>query len=180
MALEYIAKGATLSPDGRYRYSLWREWRGTHDPNNWEWMYADQGVPKPCVFIMLNPSTADSQIDDPTIRKCVGFAWRWRYEKLVVINLFAYRTANPKELRGLSDPVGPHNSHHIREILQQAGRVICAWGADESVSQQDQTMMGWLDAESIQPFCLGTTKLGAPRHPLYIPYGNPISRFNPL
>lgn len=178
MAVEYTAKGAILSPDQKYRYLLWREWRGSHDPKNWTWMYADQGVPKACVFIMLNPSTADGDIDDPTIRKCVGFAWRWDFERVEIVNLFAYRATKPGELLKADDPIGSDNLMHVRSALERAGRVLCAWGAHGGHLGQDRTMMGWLDAAGVsRPLSLGITRDGYPRHPLYVPYGNPLSRY---
>ncbi len=87
----YIRKGATLSACGRYRYRLWREWRLHPKPALWD-MWTDAagqpivdgageqlGEPKACIFIMLNPSTADGDQDDPTIRRCVGFAKAWGF-----------------------------------------------------------------------------------------------------
>lgn len=184
MPIDYIAKGAIVSPDQRYRYQLWREWRGTHDPENWEWLYADQGVPKPCIFIMLNPSTADGDIDDPTIRKCVGFARRWRFEKIIVLNLFAYRATKPAELlklKDVDDPVGPHNSHHFRSVIKPDDRVICAWGQHGTHLGQDQTAVGWLDAIGVKKFyALGFDGSGRPRHPLMLPYDSRVWRYNPL
>lgn len=177
MTQEYIDCGAVVS--SRYRYELHREWRGSHNPDNWIWMHADQGVPKSCVFIMLNPSTADGEVDDPTIRKCVGFSRLWKYEKMVVVNLFAYRAVYPKELRIVGDPVGPRNAHHVRAALETAGLVVCAWGGSGGLYRQDQTMMGWLDAVGVEPVCLGLTDAGKPRHPLYLPYSTKPIRFNP-
>lgn len=190
--MEYVNKGAEISPCGKYRYMLWREWRGTHDPNHWKWLTElngkvcvdgggrPLGEPKPCVFIMLNPSTADGLTDDPTIRKCVGFAAQWKYEKLIVVNLFAYRATNPQQLYAVEDPVGYQNQHWVRRAVQDAGRVICAWGSHGALHKQHQTMMGWLDAEDVQPIHIGNlTSNGQPKHPLYLSYGLPISRYNP-
>jgi hypothetical protein len=190
MAMKYIDKSAIISPDQRYRYVLTREWRGTHNPDHWFWLGEVDGAghqlgePLSVVFIMLNPSTADGTKDDPTIRKCVGFARQWYYEKLVVINLFAYRATQPIDLKRLdrdSDPVGPHNHHHLREVLNRAGRVVCAWGHHGSYLGQDQTMMDWLDEATIQPWCLGLTdSTGQPKHPLFVPYNARLVRYNPL
>src|ERR1700733_11688299 len=92
---DYIRSYADISSCGKYRYLLEREWRGTHNPKNWEWMGFKDGVgeevgqPKSALFVMLNPSTADAEKDDATIRRCVGFAKSWNYERLAVVNLYA-------------------------------------------------------------------------------------------
>lgn len=169
----YVNKGARLSSDGRYRYLLWREWRGTHNPKNWYWYDKEKvhGEPLACMFIMLNPSTADDRLDDPTIRRCIGFAKAWKFEKLVVANLFAYRTPKPKVLFGLThqdDPVGVENQQHIVKAACDAGRIICAWGTNGDYLDQDQTVLGWLPSD-IPRFSLGRTDKGFPRHPLYVP-----------
>lgn len=91
-------RGALLSEDGRYRYRLWRLW--------------DELAPV-MTWVMLNPSTADAEVDDPTIRKCIGFAKQHHYGGIVVVNLFAYRATDPKELGKVKDPVGPENDQHI-------------------------------------------------------------------
>lgn len=175
MPTSYIDKGAILSADGRYRYFLWREWHGTHDPKNWEWIYGKDGdgnplgQPKACVFIMLNPSTADGDVDDPTIRRCVSYAQRWKYERLEVVNLFAYRTTKPNEMLALNhddDPVGSRNQEYFDRIIESAGIIICAWGAHGGYLGQDETAMGWLGGKMV--YALGLTKDGYPRHPLYL------------
>lgn len=173
--MKYISAGAFLSPDERYRYLLWREWRGTHDPANWKWFSESDGQgeplgePKPCVFVMLNPSTADGAQDDPTIRRCVAFAASWNFERLEVVNLFAYRATRPSDLISLSasaDPVGPGNLDAVREVAEEAGLIVCAWGAHGRHLEQDETVRGWLGNRPT--FALGFTKQGHPRHPLYL------------
>lgn len=183
-AVSYINKGAILSSDGRYRYLLWREWRGTHDPKNWRWLGAKDGVgeelgePRACVFVMLNPSSADGRVDDPTIRKCVGFARAWRYELLYVVNLFAYRATNPRALLALDhgdDPVGVENQSYFDRVIDRAGIIVCAWGTNGTFVGQDETALGWLDGKRC--FALGLTKDGHPRHPLYLPLAAEPTRF---
>lgn len=182
MSDDYVAKGAVISACGRYRYRLWREWRGTHHPRNWEWIRDDGGGiakdgagddigwPKAMVFVMLNPSTADGSVDDPTIRRCVGFAKAWQFERLEVINLFAYRATRPSALLALThndDPVGHENQSHVDNVMETAGRIVCAWGAHGGHLGQDETMLGWLDGRAT--YALGLTAAGHPRHPLYCP-----------
>lgn len=144
-----MQRDAVLSPDGRYRYWLARTW--------------DDG-PRVC-WVMLNPSTADASIDDPTIRRCIRFSRDWGYAGLVVVNLFAWRSTDPRELRTASDPVGPQNWAWIRSSMEKSERTVAAWGAGvEPVAHlRDQVENG-----DEQVWCLGTTKDGHPRHPLYV------------
>ncbi len=181
----YVGKGATISSCGRYRYRLWREWRLWPEPAKWDWWFDDDGKPvvdgagkqlgEPlsCVFIMLNPSTADGETDDPTIRRCVGFARRWGYDRIDILNLFAYRATKPSELLALGhedDPVGSENQSHFNYVLADSypvGLIVCAWGAHGGHLGQDETAIGWIGARD--RFALGLTKGGHPRHPLYFP-----------
>jgi hypothetical protein len=149
-----VRSHAVISGDGLYRYSLLREW--------------DQFAGT-LTFVMLNPSTADAQLDDPTIRRCIGFAKREGFGKLVVLNLYALRATDPKALSLSSDPVGPDNDtflgahFSLRSELDQP--VVAAWGVNakpERVACAIERMRG----VSFQ--CLGTTKDGHPRHPLYV------------
>lgn len=199
--IEYVDKGAQLSPDGRYRYRLWREWRGTATDENWLWLEGDKpgsiaadgagaplGTPKSVLFIMLNPSTADAEVDDPTIRRCVGFAKGWGYDRLEVVNLFAYRTKSPAELLALGDaddPVGPQNSSVIRHLIEGrkeffgggVDKIICAWGAHGTHLGQDETVLGWLS--NAPRFALKLSKDGHPGHPLYLPATSMPFEFRP-
>lgn len=190
---DYIAKGAAISPCERYRYRLWREWRGTASDENWLWLEGedgnravdgagyDLGWPKTCVFVMLNPSTADGEQDDPTIRRCVAFAKRLKFDRLEVINLFAHRATDPKALLALGhddDPVGVDNQRHVASACRDAGLIVCAWGAHGKHLGQDETMLGWLSDEDAPIVALGLTKDGHPRHPLYLRSDAPIIPFN--
>jgi hypothetical protein len=172
----YILSDAILSGCGKYRYCLWREWRGVAPRKNWRWYGCKDGAghelgePKSCLFVMLNPSTADAEQDDPTIRRCVGFAKRFGFDRLEVVNLYAWRATNPKEIiamTGGGDPVGPRNQEIIEKSATDAGLIICAWGAHGSHIGQDETVRGWLGERDLH--CLGRTKEGHPRHPLYLP-----------
>lgn len=133
-----------------YRYALWREWNAE----------------KPQVlFIMFNPSTADHRRDDPTIRKCIRFAKKWRCGRLVVANLFAFRTSNPKELKASGAPIGPKNDLWIRKLSRQSDLIVVAWGNNGGFGNRDKTVAAMLR----KPKCLGLTERGFPRHPLYMP-----------
>ena len=110
--IDYVAKGAEISACGRYRYLLWREWRGTHNPKHWEWWHEEDGsgqkigIPKSVLFVMLNPSIADAEDADPTVKRCINFAKLWCYSSVEIVNLFAYIATDPKKLLNHDDPIG--------------------------------------------------------------------------
>ena len=164
--MKYIDGGADISACGKYRYSLWREWGG---------LYTTRSVlKKSCLFIMLNPSTADAKTDDPTIRRCVSFAKSFGYDWLEVVNLFAFRATNPKQLLALNhndDPVGVRNQEVIEQAASRTGIIIAAWGAHGSYLGQDETVLDWLDENVDLVHALGITNEGHPRHPLYLRNG---------
>ena len=108
-----LNSGAELSECGKYRYSLTRIW--------------DETKPK-VMFIMLNPSTADANNDDPTIRRCIGFAKSWGFGGLYVCNLFGFRATNPKELLKVNNPFGDQNIWHTRKLSDEVDTIVCAWG----------------------------------------------------
>ena len=121
---------------------------------------------------MLNPSTADGGTDDPTIRRCVSFAKAWKYDRLDVVNLFAHRATNPKELLALGDmdePYGVRNQAVIERAVQDAGVIVCAWGAHGNHLGQAETVLGWLMDWDVPLMALGFTAGAQPRHPLYVP-----------
>ena len=136
---------------------------------------------------MLNPSTADAERDDPTIRKCVGFCWRWGCGTLVVVNLFAVRAASPRAMMNADDPIGRDNKTALVEAIEnlryedqcEPGPVICAWGTHGGFMGRDLEIMRWLATyPSIQPMCLGRTKEGYAKHPLYAPYDAPLRSYS--
>ena len=144
---------AILSPCGLYRYSLTRQW--------------SEGA-KQILWIMLNPSTADANVNDPTIRRCIAFSKAWGYDSLEVVNLFALRSPNPQDLIDSSeagiDPVGPNNDGYISWAVKQSASVIAAWGSRGFARTRVpliKSICGRID-------CLGVTKDGSPRHPLYV------------
>ncbi|MFN8475687.1 MAG: DUF1643 domain-containing protein [Anaerolineae bacterium] len=145
-----LERGAVFDPSGAYRYRLWRIW-------------ADGPT---ATFVMLNPSTADAEQDDPTIRRCIGLARSWGYGRLEVVNLFAYRTPSPDVLRLARDPVGSANDHHIRGAVGEAALVVAAWGNDGTLLGRDRETQALLASRPLH--CLGVTLRGQPRHPLYV------------
>jgi hypothetical protein len=144
---ELIDSSAIFSDDGVYRYQLRRQWKRGPLIN----------------FIMLNPSIADAEKDDPTIRRCIRFAQDWEYSGLIVTNIYAYRTTDPDVLWMVDDPVGPDNDLHIEQASQNK-TVIAAWGVNAKPEREREVSN--LIAGVI--VCLGKTKNGHPRHPLYV------------
>jgi hypothetical protein len=153
-----MEKDAIFSDDRIFRYVLWRIWDRT----------------KPLVtFIGLNPSTADEEADDQTIKKCVGFVKRWGYGGLYMVNLFAFRATRPRELLKSSDPVGPNNDEWIEKILKKADLVVGAWGNHGSLLGRGQYFV-----KNIPNFhYLKINKSGHSAHPLYIKYGSKLNKF---
>jgi len=142
-------KGAMLSPDRVYRYSLWRVW--------------DESKPL-VMFIGLNPSTADENDDDPTIRRCINFAKDWGYGGIYMLNLFALRTKNPIILLSHPSPIGIVNDHWLKQVAQNNVKVIAAWGTKGLYLGRDKEVMKLFR----QMNCLGLTKDGHPKHPLFL------------
>lgn len=147
-------KSAVISEDGLYRYRLTRgACHGSGTVN----------------FIMLNPSTADGVKDDPTIRRLISFARSAGWADLVVTNLFAFRSPDPKAMKAAVDPVGPENDRYILEAAREASAVFCAWGAHGSYRGRSATVRAMLERENIKMFCLVQLDSGEPGHPLYLP-----------
>jgi len=142
---------AIFDATGQYRYALWRSW------NN--------AAPR-VGFVMLNPNRADATLDDPTIRRCIGFARSWGYGSLEVVNLFAYRSPTPKTLNQVADPVGEDNDRTLQAFSQRVDRIILAWGNWGTIKGRDRVVLNLLNSSTL--YCLGTTKLGQPCHPLYL------------
>ncbi|WP_044100815.1 DUF1643 domain-containing protein [Acinetobacter pittii] len=141
-------KSAVLSECEQYRYVLTRG-----------------ECLNPLVFIMLNPSTADHSEDDPTIRRCIGFAEDNGFDGLVVLNLYALRSTNPANLWESTDPIGDMNDFHILSINTK--EIVCAWGKCAKADRV-QEVLGVLKAKNIAINCLGVNKDNSPKHPLYL------------
>ena len=159
---------AKLSSCGCYRYRLGRRWAG--------------GLPGTVAFVMLNPSTADAEVDDPTIRRCIGFAQREGLEAIDVVNLYAYRATKPRRVAEASaagrDVVGPENRWHLLHAMSNATLVVFAWGGSvtQVPSWQRQVNAAFATATElgVRPLCLGRTQGGQPRHPLYVKGDAPL------
>lgn len=117
-------------------------------------------------IVGLNPSTADEDVDDPTTRRCIRFARDWGFAGLQLVNLFALRATRPRELRRAADPVGPENAAALERVVRAADLVVCAWG-NLGIGERAEDVRALVS----HPHCLGHTRLGAPRHPLYVAAG---------
>lgn len=145
--------GALFSEDRVYRYRLWRHW--SEGPT--------------MAVIGLNPSTADETQDDPTIRRCIGFAKREGCGRLEMLNLFGLRSTDPTQLSLVEfDPIGPDNDDTIMAIAGAADVVVAAWGAEKYAVARARDVTAMLAAAQVPVRCLGRTASGAPRHPLYL------------
>lgn len=145
--------GAILSTNHKYRYDLWRKW--------------DSSLPF-VLFICLNPSTADATIDDPTIRRCRGFAKSWGYGGFHMLNLYAFRATDPKDLAKARDPIGPSWKSNMNLAIYQCADVVCAWGAHPMAVERGKEMIAMLKKDLIQAKCIKQTNAGHPGHPLYL------------
>ncbi|MEH2205049.1 MAG: DUF1643 domain-containing protein [Nostoc sp.] len=150
-----MEKYANIDVTRKYRYLLGRRW--------------DANLPQ-VTFVMLNPSKADDNQDDPTLNKCIKFAHHWDYGSLEVVNLFAYITPKPRELRQVDDPVGSENNSYIKSATERANLIILAWGSSKYPKKncdRDKEVLSLIsDKKTLH--CLKLTKKGYPNHPLYL------------
>ena len=170
---------ASFSADGIYRYSLLRSW-GVETGHGDEADDTSENVPasNSLLFIGLNPSTADAARDDPTIRRCIGFAKQWGHDSLVVCNLFALRSTHPSGLRAATDPVGRvENDRVLATAARGCTRILCGWGnglipgaAAPMMRRRVSDVLALL-REVSRPerlCCLHITNQQQPQHPLYV------------
>jgi len=147
------ASGATFSDCRRYRYCLWRIW--------------DESIP-PVAFVCLNPSTADESKNDPTVTRCINFSRAWGGGGFVMLNAFAYRATDPLLMKAQDDPVGPDNDRWLVHYHQRAQFTVAAWGVHGAFRDRQRQVLELLEGN--RPlYCLGLTKDGHPKHPLYLP-----------
>lgn len=172
------SSSAVLSADGLYRYELRRR-------------YAITDTSGPTVlWVMLNPSTADAGVDDPTVRKVGGFSMLMGSAavRVVVANLFAWRATYPTDLRNAikrgADAVGPETDARLRSLAEEASLIVCAWGdhpystlrkygGPERASAVLDLLVDVKRTNLDSLLCLGKSTKGAPRHPLMLPYNTP-------
>lgn len=153
---------ATISPCGVYRYRLGRRW----------------GEGAGLVYVMLNPSTADANQDDPTIRRCIRFAQSNGFDAIDVVNLYAFRATSPADLKRAGYLVGPENDQHILDATR--GQQVClAWGANASGLTRPAEVLKLLRGIHVEPQCLWATRSGHPQHPLMLPASCRLRPFAP-
>lgn len=147
----YTDQGATFDEDRAYRYLLWRKWaNGTL-----------------VLWILLNPSTADEHVLDPTLRRVEAFTRAWGHTGFIVANAFAYRSTDPGKLYRFDvEPVGNDNDQHIKEAASSASIIVCGWGTEPIAVDRALRITHLLRYRRL--YCLGVNKNGSPRHPLYL------------
>lgn len=165
MADLFLERDAVISDCGKYRYLLRRSWDHAKSRT---------------LFVMLNPSTADAKVDDPTIRSCLRLARDNGYGSFEVINLFGFRATDPTALSKAADPIGPNNFGVSGAAINRCDTVICAWGAHPMAERRAMPVFEQIRSHRPAAYCLGTTKSGAPKHPLYIKSGTSLQWFTPL
>ncbi|MAM05239.1 MAG: hypothetical protein CMD06_04690 [Flavobacteriales bacterium] len=141
-----MKKKALFSKDQKYRYLLERTWNNSK---------------KKLLFIMLNPSSADSKKDDPTIRRLISFSKKWGYGGFKVCNLYSYVTSSPSTLYSSSNILGYKNKSYIKKQIKNSDCIVYAWGNTEAEPH-------WLKKIVKTSYCIGINKNGTPKHPLYI------------
>ena len=144
-----IESGAQCSPCRIYRYALWRRW---------------DDLARDVMFIGLNPSTADESEDDPTIRRCIRFAKDWGFGGLRMLNAYSFRATDPKNMKAAAEPIGEGNNDAIKLQSKDAGLIVAAWG----VHCSPERALAVCNAVGRPIHCLGKTKDGYPKHPLYL------------
>jgi hypothetical protein len=153
-----VREPATLSSDRRYRFTFGRRVRFGEDI---------------CLFIMLNPSTADESIDDPTIRRCIDFANRWGYGWLHVVNIFPFRATDPEVMKAaFPEPkdILAQNLEVITKLVSRSETVVAAWGNHGAFKDRGTLVLSALATAGLAVVhCLGMTDQGQPKHPLYVP-----------
>lgn len=145
-----MQRSANFSRCRRYRYALWRHW--------------DEDLPG-VMFLALNPSTADHRRDDPTIRRCIGYARDWGFGSLCVANLFAWRATRPEDLKATPDPVGPRNDDWLRRLSGQVELVVAGWGNHGTFMDRAAQVREKMPLLHY----LRLNGSGEPAHPLYLP-----------
>lgn len=148
-----MIKNAILDSTRKYRYVLERAW-GDNEKN-----YVN--------FILLNPSTADENQDDQTVRRCINLAKSWEYDGFYVTNLFAFRTRHPKILKESDEPVGEENDRYLEEIAKKSKKIVVAWGTHGDFQKRNTTVLKLISAIK-KVHCLEKTKFGHPKHPLTV------------
>lgn len=156
--------GATFSPCMQYRYSLWR-WLASDYT-----VFGQQGEPKlprSVAYVACNPSTADEMADDPTVTRCINRSIEMGFDRFYMLNIFAFRSTDPKDMKAAIEPVGIENDEMIRQVVSECSMVVAAWGAHGRYRDRASKVLELL--KDVDLYALRITKTGQPQHPLYLP-----------
>lgn len=145
--------GAKFSSNEKYRYALWRVWQSD--------------LPR-CVFIGLNPSTADERVNDPTVTRCINYAKRWGCGSLTMLNMFAFRATDPRDMKACEHPIGLHNDEEIIDWVGHSALTVCAWGTHGKFLSRSERLLRRLEQRGFKLYALKLTQQGHPSHPLYL------------
>jgi len=157
-SLDGLSERYLYSHNMDYRYAFGRWW-GLADPSTSD------------VWVLLNPATGDTELRRrPTLDRCLARSRADGQTGVIIVNLFAHRDTNPKALKAAADPVGPENDDALRALTRAGARTVAAWGSGGSLHDRSTKVASLID----HPLCLGTTRRGQPRHPLYVPGGTPL------
>jgi hypothetical protein len=165
--MNFSHKDALLSDDLMYRYWLFRQWGRSPVEG------------KPVLWCLLNPSIADARIDDPTVRRAAVFSDEWGFKSMMFVNLYAHRTAYPRELKKVGAPVGPLTDSWIITLATAADRIVVAWGQDPLQDRRAEHVLSLLHAAHQRPLqCFGVNENGHPKHPLYLKNHLPLQEYH--
>lgn len=122
-------------------------------------------------WIGLNPSTADERINDPTVRRCVDYTHKWGYQTMVMTNLFGFRATDPDAMMDHGETIAAmqDNARTIAELAKQAELIVCGWGNHgKHIRRAAKVVDHMRNVMGLHLYCLGQTKMGEPKHPLYL------------
>lgn len=165
-----MRKSAIISSCGKYRYALSRVWDTEKSLVLW---------------VMLNPSTADAELDDPTIRRCIQFSKDWGFGGMLVGNLYAFRSTDKRVLYKVKDPVGPENLATVAFLQTLSTKTIAAFGNDKGPGSRlywkliEQAGFNSINTGGPQILCVGHNKDQSPKHPLYVEKKASLTFWNP-
>lgn len=155
---------AIFSFDKKYRYTLGRKW-------------SNNGI---CLFILLNPSTADAFKLDPTITRAYNLSKRLGYGELIILNIFAIRGSNPDIIKDVADPVGTLNNYYIKKTVKKSDLIILGWGNHGKINNRSSEIINIINKIGKEYHVLDINKSGEPKHPLYTKSDIKLKKFNIL
>eukprot|EP01084_Bolivina_argentea_P270830 460612_1 len=155
-----IERGAIFSQDSQYRYALHRIWDDSK---------------KKVMFIGFNPSTADGQIDDATVKKLIKYCKLWDYGGLYICNLFAFVAKNPLDIDECEHPIGSSNDYYLQKYSVKSDKIIVMWGRQGAF--YNNRIQNVLKIFTMRIYCFKLTKNKQPYQPLYLPLNTQLELF---